>query len=173
MFALAALVALAAGPADPVKVGPLSAPAPAGWTSEKPSNRLRSYQFKLPATDPAGVAAEVAVYPESSPKVDDKFAEWKGTIIPPEGKTIDAAAKVTKQDLPGGAVANRLDATGTWKYRERPKDPKSKEELKAGYRVVWLVVTHGEEATHVRFSGPSEVVAEHVKGFDAWVKALK
>lgn len=173
MFALAAFVILAADPSAPVKVGPLSAPAPAGWKSEKPSNRLRSHQFKLPAKDPALPAAEVAVYPESSPKVDDKFAEWKGTIIPPEGKSIDDVAKVTKQDLPGGAVANRLDATGTWKYRERPRDPKSKEERKAGYRVVWLIVTHGDEATHVRFSGPAEVVAEHVKGFDAWVKGLK
>lgn len=178
------LAALLLSPADPPKpapagkpvvvtVGPLKNTAPAAWKGEKPANLLRSHQFKLPAKDPALNAAEVAVYHEASPKVDAKFAEWKATITPPDGKTIDDVAKVTKQDLPGKAVAHRLDVTGTWKYRERPRDPKSKEELRAGYRVVWLVVTHADGATHVRLSGPSEVVGEHVKGFDEWVKGLK
>ena len=31
-----------------VKLGKLSAEAPAEWKSEKVANRLRSYQFKLP-----------------------------------------------------------------------------------------------------------------------------
>ncbi len=178
------LLALLMSPADPPKptpaakpvavaVGPLKNTAPAAWKSEKAANLLRSHQFKLPAKDPTLPAAEVVVYPEASPKFDAKFDEWKATIIPPDGKTIDDVAKVTKEDLPGKAVAHRLDVSGTWKYRERPKDPKSKEELRSGTRVVWLVVTHTDGATHVRLSGPSEVVAEHVKGFDEWVKGLK
>ena len=170
MFLLAALVAAA----DPVvvKLGTLSAPAPAEWKSEKPANLLRSHQFKLPAGDPGLADAEVAVYKEGSPKVEAKFAEWKATFVPPSGKTLDDVTKTAKWDLPG-AAAHVLDVSGTWKFRERPRDPKSKEEIRPEYRAVWVIVLQGEEVTHVRFSGPEKVVAKHYPAFEKWVKSAK
>ena len=155
-----------------VKLGTLSATAPATWKSEKPNNLLRSYQFKLPSGDPAFADAEVAVYKEASPKVDDKFAEWSATIVPPEGQKIDIIPKVTKTEV-GTATAHILDITGTWKYRERPRDPKSKEELKPDYRVVWVILLEKGETTHIRFSGPMSVVEKQFAEFEKWLKSAK
>jgi hypothetical protein len=167
---LAALVASA----DPVvvKLGTLSATAPADWKSEKPANLLRSHQFRLVSGEPNVRDAEVAVYKDASPKVEAKFAEWKATFVPPDGKTLDDVAKSAKWDLPG-ATAHVLDVHGTWKFRERPNDPKSKEELRPEYRAVWVIVLQGEDAVHIRFSGPEKVVARHYPAFEKWVRSAK
>jgi hypothetical protein len=153
------------------RIGGLKAPAPKTWKSEKPANLLRSYQFKLVSPDKDFADAELAVFPESSPKWEDKFKEWKETVIPPDGSTIDQAAKVSKFEVEGKTV-QVLDISGNWKYRERPRDPSSKEMLRPEYRVIWFVVLD-EEATHVRFSGPEKVVAKHHEDVLNWIKSLK
>jgi hypothetical protein len=154
-----------------VKVNKLSAAAPAGWKSEKPANRLRSFQFKLPgAADHA--EAEVIVMPESSPDAEKNFPRWKGSFVAPEGKTTDDISKTAKWDVPGSTV-NVLDVTGTWKYKERPFDPKSKEMLLDNYRVIWVIIADKDEATHVRLSGPAPSVDKHAAAFEKFVKSLK
>jgi hypothetical protein len=154
-----------------VKVGGLKATAPADWKSEKPANRLRSHQFKLPAA-PDHAEAEVIVMPESRPDAEKEFPRWKATFVAPDGMTTDQLGKTTKWDVKGATV-NVLDVTGTWKYKERPFDPKSKEELKDNYRVVWVVVAEKDEATHIRISGPAPTVEKHFGAFEKWVKSLK
>lgn len=168
---LIGLPALAQDKGTVVKVGSLAAPAPADWKSEKPANRLRSHQFKLPAA-PDHTDAEVTVMPESSADVEKNFPRWKRTFVVPDGKTADDLGKATKWDVKGATV-NVLDVTGTWKYKERPQDPKSKEELKDNYRVVWVIVAEKDEATHIRLSGPAPTVEKHMKAFEGWVKLLK
>ena len=154
-----------------VKLNKLAGVPPAGWKGEKPANRLRSYQFKLPGA--VGHAdAELAIYPESNPDPDKTFPRWKATFIPPEGKTADDISKTTKWDVPGATVTV-LDVTGTWKYKERPQDPKSKEMILDDYRVVWVIVAEKDEATHLRLSGPSATVGKHYADFEKWVKGLK
>lgn len=156
-----------------VKLGKLSATAPAEWASEKPSNRLRSHQFKLPGEKGGPGDAEVIVMPESDPKADKVFPRWKAQFVPPEGKTVDDISKVKKLDGVKGATIDVLDVTGTWKYKERPFDPKSKEELKDDYRTVWVIVGDGDEATHVRLSGPRETVDKYYPGLEKWLRSLK
>jgi len=156
-----------------VKLGKLSAEAPAEWKSEKVANRLRSYQFKLPGEKGGPGDAELYVMPESDPKAEKVFPRWKGTFVPPEGKTADDVGKVKKIEGVKGAKIDILDAYGTWKYRERPFDPKSKEELKDDYRVVWAIVFDDDEACHLRLSGPKETVDKYYPGFEKFLKALK
>src|SRR5262249_21815079 len=120
-----------------VKLAKLKAPAPAEWTAEKTANRLRSYQFKLKGTD--GHDGELVVFPESPPDPAKTFPRWKATFVVPDGKTTDDISKVSKMEV-AGATLHILDASGTWKYRERPFDPKSKEEERENYRVVWVIV---------------------------------
>lgn len=155
-----------------VKLSGLSAEAPAEWKAEKPANRLRSYQFKLPSGDKEFADAELAVFPESSPKAADAFAKWKATFTPPDGKTLDDVAKTTQFEV-GKATAHVLDVTGTWKFKERPNDPKSKEEIRPEYRAVWVVLVTPDETTHLRLSGPQGVVEKHFAGFERWLKSLK
>lgn len=154
-----------------VTVGNLKATTPADWKKEKPANLLRSFQFRLPEVkDLPG--SEIAVFPESHPNPDKSFPKWKNSFIPPEGKTIDDIAKTYKWDVKGATVTV-LDVAGTWKYKERPQDPASKEMLLDNYRVVWVIVAEKEEATHIRMAGPVTSVEKQFKGFEEWVKALK
>ena len=168
---LIAPLASAEDKGTPVKLSGLTGTAPATWKSEKPANRLRSFQFKLPAGDKDYPDAEVAIFPESSPDNAKNFERWKATFLPPDGSTIEQAAKVGKMEI-GKAKVATLDVTGTWKYKERPQDPKSKEQLLADYRVLWVVLETPDETTHVRLSGPGVIVEKHKKNFDAWLKSL-
>src|SRR2546423_924556 len=64
-----------------VKLGKLSAEAPTDWKSEKPANRLRSYQFKLPGEKGGPGDAELIVMPESDPKAEKVFPRWKSSFV--------------------------------------------------------------------------------------------
>ena len=152
-----------------VKLNKLSAPAPADWKSEKPANRLRTFQFKLPGAKDHP-AAELAVYNESLPGAEKNFTKWKNTFVTPEGKTTDDISKTAKWEV-NGATVNVLDATGTWKYKERPQD--KKETLLDDWRVIWVVVDEKDETHHFRLSGPAVTVAEHAPKFEKWIKSLK
>src|SRR5262245_65731688 len=110
-----------------VKIGSLKAVTPADWESEKPANLLRSYQFKLPGAEDFP-RPQLVIFPQSNPDPEKNFPRWKAQIIPPEGKTIDDVSKTGKWDVPGATVTY-LDMTGTWKYKDAPQDPKSKEML--------------------------------------------
>jgi len=153
-----------------VKLSKLSGTTPADWKKEKPANLLRTYQFKLPGGEMP--EAEVAVFNEGNPMPEKNYPRWKGQFVPPEGKTTDDISKTTKWDVKGATVTV-LELTGTWKYKERPQDPKSKEVLLEDYKVIWVIVAEKDEAHHIRLSGPAAVVETHRKGFEGWVKGLK
>ncbi len=116
--------------------------------------------------------AELYVMPESNPDPAKSFPRWKASFVPPDGKTLDDMAKVSKFEV-NGARVHLLDVSGTWRYRERPFDPKSKEELRPDYRAVWAIVVVGDEATHLRLSGPRAVVGKHYPAFEKWLKGMK
>lgn len=155
-----------------VEFGKLKAVAPATWKAQKPANRLRSHQFKLASGEKDFADAELIVLPQSNGNAEKVFPGWKAQFEPPDGKTID---DVTKKDslTVGTAKVQVLDVSGTWKFKERPQDPKSKLELRPEYRSIWFIVTVGDESWHVRFSGPQSVVAKHHDEVLAWVKSLK
>jgi hypothetical protein len=155
----------------PIKVGKLTAPAPADWKKEKPANLLRSYQFNLPG-EKDHPDASVVIFPESHPSAEKSFPRWKAQFIPPEGKTIADISTTGNWEVTG-ATATYLDMTGTWKYKDRPQDPKSKEMLLDDHRVIWVIIAEKEEATHIRLSGPAVSVEKHYKAFESWVKSLK
>ena len=117
--------------ADPVVVefGALKAAAPSTWKSEKPANRLRSYQFKLPSAEKDFADAELIILPQSQADPAKVFPSWLKTYDAPDGKTLDDVTKKSKQTV-GKATIHSLDVTGTWNYRERPLDPKSKLEVR-------------------------------------------
>ncbi len=169
---LIASFAVAEDKGTPVKLSGLAATAPADWKSEKPANRLRSFQFKLASGDKDYADAEVAIFPESSPDNAKNVERWKATFVAPDGMTIEEASKVGTLVI-GKAKVATLDVSGTWKFKERPQDPKSKEMLLADYRAIWVVIETPDETTHVRLSGPGVIVEKHKKDFEAFLKSLK
>lgn len=156
----------------PVKFSGLSGDPPAAWKSEKPANLLRSHQFKLPSNDKNYADAELTVSPKSSDDVAKNFDKWKAQFTPPDGKKAEEVSKTSEFKV-GDAKVHVLDVTGTWKFKERPFDPKSKEEVRPEYRAVWVIVVGKDDTTHLRLSGPQGVVDKHYPEFEKWLKGLK
>jgi hypothetical protein len=154
-----------------VKLDKLSSTTPAEWKSEKPANRLRSHQFRLPGAKDAK-DAEIFIFPDLTKTVDENFARYKELVLPPEGKTVDDITKVVKFEV-GKAKVAVLDMEGTWLYKERPFDPKSKQEMRPNSRVVSVIVTTDDGNYLIRLSGPAPTVAAHFDGFMKWIKGFK
>ncbi len=169
MLLLLAFAVAADGPV--VKVGTRSAAVPASWEAVKPANRLRSHQFKLPPAAAGSPAGELVVFPDSEANPDKVFPKWAATVVPDDdGIPPEENAKRSKGET-NGLTLHRLDAAGTWKYRDFPQA--KKEEQRPGWRVVWVVVVEGAGATHVRLSGPAAVVEKQLPAFDQWLEAIR
>ena len=154
-----------------VKFDKLSSTTPADWKSEKPINRLRSHQFRLPAAKDSK-DAEIYIFPDLTKTVEENFARYREQFIPPEGKTVDDIARVAKIEV-GKSKISILDVQGTWIYKERPFDPKSKTEERANSRVIFVIFTTDDGNYLIRLSGPAPTVTQHAKPFYDWIKAFK
>lgn len=169
MFMLLVIALVADGPV--VKVGSRSAAVPVEWKVEKPANRLRSHQLRLPPVEPDGKPGELVVLPDSDPNPDKLFPRWAITVVPDDdGIPPEENAKRSKVEA-GGLTLHRLDAAGTWKYRDFPQS--KKEELRPGWRVVWIVAVEKGEATHLRLSGPAATVEKQLPAFNKWLESLR
>ena len=93
-------------------------------------------------------------------------------FIAPEGKKLDDVAKVTEINV-GGADVHYLDVMGTYKYKERPFDPNSKEERRIGSRLVGVVFEGEKNTYHIRMVGYAATIEHYKKGFDEWLKGFK
>src|SRR5262245_27019814 len=101
----------------PVKLDKLTSVAPPEWKAEKPANRLRSHQFRLPGVKDAK-DAELAIFPDVG-TFEKELPRWKERFDPPEGKTIGDISK-TERFKAGAAEIAVFDVTGTWRFKERP-----------------------------------------------------
>ena len=167
------LIAAPAFAAEPVvvKFAGVSAEAMSGWKSEKPANLFRSHQFKLATFDKDYADAELTVTPKSSDDVKKNFEKWKSQFTPADGKKLDDVAKTSEMEV-GGIKLYLLDVSGTWKYRERPVDPKSEKEYPE-FRTIWVIAIGKEDTAHIRLSGQHTVIEKHYPDFEKWLKSLK
>jgi hypothetical protein len=154
----------------------LKSTAPAEWKQEEPSNKqMRLYQFRLPKVEGDKHDAELAIFffgTGGGGSATENINRWKGFFIPPEGKTIDDVAKVTKMKV-GDVDVTYLDVQGTYKYKERPFDPNAKEERRPEWRQLGIVFESKKGPYFFRLVGPAKTVAHYRKGFDDWLKAFK
>jgi len=154
-----------------VKLDRLTSMTPADWKSEKPANRLRSHQFRLPGVKDAK-DAEIYIFPDLINAVSDNFTRYKADFQAPEGMTVDDFAKIAKIEV-GKAKIDILDITGTWLYKDRPFDKAAKIEPRPDSRVI-SVIFHTDDGNYlIRLSGPAPTVTAHAKAFYDWIKAFK
>jgi hypothetical protein len=154
-----------------VKLDKVSSTTPADWKAEKPANRLRSHQFRLPGAKDAA-DAEISILPDLTKSVEENFARYKEMFVPPEGMTVDDFAKTAELTV-GKAKVHVLDITGAWNYKERPFDPKSKQELRPNSRVISVIFTTADGNYLIRLAGPEPTVASHARAFYTWIKAFQ
>ncbi len=151
----------------PVKLKGYQATTPADWQAEKPWNRLRKYQFRLPASEGDRRDAEVIILSNFGGTTASKHTRWKADFIPPEGKKIADVAKTSRYQQ-GPLTAEILDVAGTWIYKAAPFDPKSKAKPFPGSRVIWVILTIDQDSYQIRLAGSEKTVSERKKQFDAW-----
>ena len=146
--------------------------APAEWKEEAPGNQMRLTQFRLPKAEGDKTDAELVVFKGIGGSAKANIDRWKGFFIPPEGKTIDDIAKVTEIKM-SDVDAPYLDVKGTYKFKERPFDPNSKEERKPDYRMLGVVFETKKNPYHIRLVGPAKTVEKYKKDFDLWLKGFR
>jgi hypothetical protein len=154
-----------------VNIDDLEALTPADWVKEKPSNRLRSYQFRLPKAKDDKEDAELAIFPNMTGSHKEILERWKETFQAPDGKTLDEVMKVEK--LKAGKVRLLyLDIHGTYLYKDRPLAT-TKPVLKPGYRMLSVLFESPDGPSRIWVVGPAATVEQYKKGFDEWVKSFK
>lgn len=161
-----------------VTLGALKSTAPADWKAEsipEQSQKFRKYQFRIPKVQGDAHDAELIVYffgQGGGGSVEDNIRRWKGMFLPPEGKTIDDVAKVTKMKV-GDVDVTYFDVQGTYKHKDRPFDPNAKEERRPDYRMVSVIFASKDGPFFLRFIGPAKMIGQHKKGFDEWLQAFR
>jgi hypothetical protein len=155
-----------------VEIDGMKAPIPADWKEEKPKNRLRYKQFRLPKAKDDKTDAEIIIFKGLGGKPEENVKRWKDMFIPPEGKNLDDVSKVAEIKI-GDKKATLLEVYGTYKHKDAPFDPKAKTELKPDYRMVAVQYDGNDDAYHFRLIGPAATVDQYKKGFEDWLKALK
>lgn len=145
---------------------------PGSWKSEKPDNRLRYLQFKLPKAKDDKEDAVLIVSKGIGGSPEANIKRWKEQMIPPEGKTLDDICKVTDVKI-GDVKAPFLDASGTYKDNPQPFNPASKTVNRAGYRLLAIHYEGKDDVYQFKLYGPADTVAAHKEGFESWIKGYK
>lgn len=148
----------------------LKSRTPAEWKEEKPANKLRFAQFRLPKKGEDKDDAQLLIFKGLGGDVQANVKRWKEQFIPPEGKTIEDVAKVEEIKI-GGHPATLVDIQGTYLFKTRPIDTKSVK--KPNYRMVAIHFEGPKEIYHLKLTGPAKTVEAYKKGFDEWLKNFK
>jgi hypothetical protein len=158
-----------------VEIDGLKSTAPADWKSEEVNSRFRTHHFRIPKVEDDKADAELTIFffgTGSGGSADANLKRWKAMFIPPEDKKIDDVAKVENFKV-GNVNVTYLDVQGTYKFKERPFDPASKEELRPDYRMLGVVFESPKGPYFMRLVGPAKTVTHNKKAFDEWLKAFK
>jgi hypothetical protein len=156
-----------------VNLDGLKSETPGNWIVEKPANRLRSHQFRLPAVGEDTADAELAILPNVQGTAEQNIQRWKETFVPPSGKTLKEVSKVEKFTTVGKASAVMLDVHGTYLYKDRPFDPTAKVDVRPGYRMLTVILETKENIHQIRLTGPYKTVERYKKSFEDWVRAFQ
>src|SRR5262249_11745117 len=131
------------------------------------------YLFRLPKKGDDKDDAELKIFEGLGGTVEQNVERWKGSFVPPKGKSIDDVAKLKKTEIGDWKVAY-LDISGTYKFRDMTK-PNAKEELRPDYRMLAVQANRDKDKMvyHFKLVGPANTVEAHKKGLDDLLKALK
>ncbi len=145
---------------------------PPSWKAEKPANRLRSYQFKLPHATGDKEDAELYITPEQPGTLADNLAQWKELFVLPPDKPKADELKEGKLTL-GKATLHTLDIQGTYHLKHIPIDQAVKE-VKPDWRML-AALWHSKDTklAAIRLIGPRKTVDAHKAKFDEWLKNFK
>jgi hypothetical protein len=160
------------GKGSEVELDGLRSRAPAEWKEERPSNRMRLTQFRLPKQKGDEQDAELVIFKGLGGSAKDNVERWKGQFQPPEGKKIDDVAKVKEMKVAGAAVTY-LDVQGTYLFKFPPFDPNAKVQKRPNYRMLAAQFDGERNIYHIKLTGPARTVEHYKAGFDKWLENFK
>ena len=149
----------------------LKSETPSTWKAEKPANRLRSHQFKLPKAAGDKDDAELYILPEVGGKVEESFNNLKELFIPPPDMPKSQAVKESKF-MVGKAAIYVLELQGTFRVKHIPIDQAVKE-VKPDYRMLAVIWKSDQTSCSIRMVGPRKTVEAHAKEFENWLRGFK
>jgi hypothetical protein len=168
-----ALPGLAAGAQNPnqgdvVELGGLKSPVPADWVEVAPDDAQYYKQYRLGPVGDGVDYTEVSIrFVRNGGTAADYLRRWKGMFFPPEGQTLQEAARV-RQLTVNGFSATYLDARGD--YKGIPGDVATPRQ---NYRLLGVYLETPKGAYVIRLFGPDQAVRIYRQGFENWVKAFK
>jgi hypothetical protein len=158
-----------------VEIDGLKSQTPAAWLDQKPANKMRFKQFRLPPEKKGEDAAELVIFffgTGQGGSASDNIDRWKSTFVAEKGKKIDDVAK-TEIFKVSGVDVTYLDVSGTYLSKFPPFDPNAKTVKKPNYRLLGVVFESANGPYFIKLTGPAGTVEHYKKGFDEWLKAFK
>jgi len=163
--------------ADPattrVAGAPLVFTAPAGWTSEAPSNSMRAAQFRAPRAAGDGEDGECVVFyfgEGGGGGVDANLERWCGQFTQPDGSDSTAAMVRSERSVHGMKV-HEVELAGTFVAETSPGS--GVRVNKPGFALRGAIVESDHGAYFVKFTGPAATVAQHADAFRALVSTVR
>lgn len=153
-----------------VKLAGMKATAPAGWVSQKPANRLRLFQFKLPKA--VGDKEDGQLFAlEMYGKPADLLTQLKNLFVLPADIPENKVLKQSELKV-GDSKLTVLDIQGTYLVKNKPIDEAVKE-TRPDYRMIAVLWESKDGGYTIRLIGPKNTMARHAKPFMDWLKSFK
>jgi len=173
----AATPAPAPAPAEPaaarVAGAPLVFTAPAGWSSEAPSNTMRKAQFRAPRAAGDGEDGECVVFyfgEGGGGGVDANLERWCGQFAQPDGSNSSAKLVRSERSVNGMKV-HEVELAGTFVAETSPGSGVRVNKPDFALRGAIVESDHG--AYFVKFTGPAATVAQQADAFRSLVSTVR
>ena len=151
-------------PGETFVVMGLKAKAPEGWLRQKPANRMRKAQFKLPHAENDTFDGELTVIPAFG-GMDANVQRWKQQF-----KEAPEPLMTTRKVAGMDVAIVQLD--GTYMYKARPMDPNEAGQARPDYRVLAAVVQAPEGQVFFKSFGPRATMEKWQEAFTDMVDSF-
>lgn len=145
---------------------------PAGWASEKPANRMRQAQYRLPASGTDAEDGELVVYffGGRAGGVEANLDRWMKQFQRPDGSPCSRDDAAIKNQEVAGLKVTVVDLAGRYIAAVRPGAPQRHD--KPGWRMLAAVVTTPEGNYFFKLLGPQATLERWQASFDKLVESL-
>ena len=151
-------------PGEAFVVMGLKVKAPEGWLRQKPANRMRKAQFKLPHAENDTFDGELTVIPAFG-GMDANIQRWKQQF-----KEVPEPL-INKREVSGMEVSI-VQLDGTYLYKARPMDPAETVQPRSDYRVLAAVVQAPGGQVFFKSFGPRATMEKWQEAFTDMVDSF-
>jgi len=149
---------------------PVEFTAPEAWKKQKPTSRMRKFEYKVPRVEGDAVDAQVVVYffgAMGGGDIESNIQRWRGQVLAQPG---DPEPKRSVKTVKGLRVTT-FDQVGTYtppNFGRGPARP-----AQANTRIVNVVIETTEGNYFVKLMGPRKTVSANLKALDSFVSSVK